>query len=90
MFTWDEAKRKVNLSEHGIDLAHCVVVFDGPVVTSEDTREDYGEQRLRTLGLFYGVVVLMVWVDRPEAPHIISVRKAVKHEEKYYWQTVGK
>jgi uncharacterized DUF497 family protein len=90
VFTWAEAKREVNLRQHGIDFAHCAVVFDGPTVTSEDTREDYGEQRLRTLGLFYGVVVLMVWVDRPEAPHLISVRKAVRHEEKHYWQTVGK
>ncbi len=90
MFTWDESKREVNRKQHGIDFADCAVVFDGPTVTSEDTREDYGEQRLSTLGLFYGVVVFMVWVDRPEAPHVISVRKAVKHEEKYYRQAVGK
>jgi uncharacterized DUF497 family protein len=49
----------------------------------------YGEQRLQSLGLFYGVVVFVVWVDRPAAPHLISVRKATRHEEQRYWQTVG-
>lgn len=90
MITWDERKRQVNRVKHGVDLAHCAVVFDSPMVTTEDDREAYGEQRLRSLGLFYGVVVCMVWIDRLDAPHIISARKAVKHEESYYWKAVGK
>ena len=65
------------------------VVFDAPLATEEDRREAYGEQRLQSLGLFYGVVVFVVWVDRPAAPHLISVRKATRHEEQRYWQTVG-
>ncbi len=45
--------------------------------------------QVASLGLFYGIVVFMVWVDRPAAPHLISVRKAKNHEERRYWQTVG-
>ena len=89
MITWDEPKRRENLRKHGIDLADCEVVFDAPLATAEDDREAYGEQRLQSLGLFYGVVVFLVWVDRPAAPHLISVRKATRHEEQRYWQTVG-
>ena len=89
MITWDEPKRLANLRKHGIDLADGEVIFDAPLVTQEDDRVAYGEQRLQSLGLFYGVVVFLVWVDRPAAPHLISVRKATRHEERRYWQTVG-
>lgn len=89
MITWDEPKRLENLRKHGIDLADCEVIFDTPLTTAEDDREAYGEQRLQSLGLFYGIVVFMVWVDRPTAPHLISVRKAKHHEKRRYWKTVG-
>ncbi|MDS4071243.1 MAG: BrnT family toxin [Candidatus Competibacter sp.] len=89
MVTWDEPKRRGNLRKHGIDLADCEVIFDAPPATEEDDRVAYGERRLQSLGLFYGVVVLLVWVDRPAASHLISVRKAKRHEERRYWQTVG-
>lgn len=89
MITWDEAKRRSNLAKHGVDLADCAVVFDNPLLTQEDTRMAYGEQRLQSLGLFYGVAVYLVWVDRPAAPHLISCRKATKHEERHYWKTLG-
>jgi uncharacterized protein len=71
--TWDEAKRRQNISKHGIDLAHCEVTFDAPMLTVEDQSESYGEKRLQSLGLFYGVVVFMG--RQSFGPHLISVRK---------------
>ena len=38
----DPAKRRKNLRKHGIDLPGCMEAFDGPVLTREDDREDYG------------------------------------------------
>ncbi|MBS0383167.1 MAG: BrnT family toxin [Proteobacteria bacterium] len=35
--------------------------FDGPMLTREDDREDYGEQRLVSLGWAHGRVVVLVW-----------------------------
>jgi uncharacterized DUF497 family protein len=90
MITWDEKKRQINLAKHGIDFAQCEVIFDHPMVTEEDDRLAYGEQRLRSLGLFYGVVVRVVWVDRGDTLHLISGRKAKKYEQRDYWQTVGR
>jgi uncharacterized DUF497 family protein len=87
VITWDETKRQQNVAKHGIDLAYCVI-FDVPMLTVEDKSESYGEKRMQSLGLFYGIVVFMVWVDRPAAAHIISVRKGVKHEERKYWQAI--
>lgn len=49
MTTWDEAKRLENIAKPGINLAELESVFDFPMVTVEDTSEDYGELRLRRL-----------------------------------------
>ncbi|WP_420465823.1 BrnT family toxin [Panacagrimonas sp.] len=68
--TYDPPKRKKNLRKHAIDLAECEPVFDAPMLTREDTREAYGEQRLDEPGMVerqsYGA-----GVDRPRGrpPH---------------------
>lgn len=85
--TFDPAKNSVNLKEHGIDLSNCEAVFNSPMLTVEDSRLHYGEQRLQTLGWLNDHVVFMVWVDR-EFPHIISCRKATKHETKIYFKRI--
>ena len=43
MPTWDEPKRLRNIREHGLDFIGCEAVFDGPVVSDEDDRDNYGE-----------------------------------------------
>ena len=43
MITWDEPKRRANLRKHRIDLAELESVFDFPMITVEDDREQYGE-----------------------------------------------
>jgi uncharacterized DUF497 family protein len=85
MATWDLDKRLLNLRKHGVDLALCGVVFDSPLVTHEDDRADYGEQRLQSLGMLDTDVVFMVWTERDTGPHLISVRKANRHEQEYYF-----
>ena len=50
MITYDEPKRQTNLVKHGIDLADCEPAFDAPLLTEEDSREAYGEQRLKSFG----------------------------------------
>ena len=60
VFTWDDKKRKLNLAKHGIDFRDAPAIFDGPLVTVEDTRESYGEPRYVALGLLEGIVVSMV------------------------------
>ena len=90
MVTWDEKKRLDNLQCHGLDFVGCEAIWDLPTVTREDTREDYGEQRLVVFGLLNAEVVVLVYTDRPEGPHIISLRRAEKYEASYYFeQTQG-
>jgi uncharacterized DUF497 family protein len=82
----DPKKRRANLSKHKVDLADCYEAFDAPMVTREDTREDYGEQRFISLGLTKGDVVVLVWVDGKDEPRLISCRKAEPHEKEAYYR----
>jgi len=87
VFTWAEKRRKLNLAKHGIDFADAPAIFDGPLVTVEDTREHYGEPRYIALGLLQDTVVLLVYADRDDEIRIISIRKALRHEARFFfWQ----
>lgn len=88
MITFDAAKRQANLADHGIDLATCESVFDGFMLTGEDRRLAYGEQRLQSLGWLVDRVVFLVWIDRPGGPHVISCREGTKHETRRYFQAL--
>ena len=90
MITWDESKRRLNLRKHGIDFVEAEEVFDGPMVTSEDTRLSYGEQRLVALGVPNGVVVSMTYSERGGNLRIISIRKALRHETRFYLSQISK
>jgi uncharacterized DUF497 family protein len=83
---YDPAKRKKNQRKHEIDLAACEPVFDGPMLTREDAREEYGEQRLVSLGWLNGRVVVLVWTDREDGPRMISCREAERHEQEAYFR----
>jgi hypothetical protein len=86
MITYDEAKRQINLTKHGIDLAECADVFDAPMLTKEDDREAYSEQRLKSLCWLSGRVMVLVWTDRYEGPRLISCRYGDKHETRTYFK----
>ena len=86
MVTWDEAKRKLNIKNHGLDFAGCDAIWEHFTVTREDKREDYGEARLVCFGILDDEVVVMVYTERRKGPHVISLRKAEKYEARYYRQ----
>ena len=88
MFTWDEPKRQENLAKHGIDFADAEHIFGGYTVTAEDTREAYGEPRFLALGLLHGEVVSITHTPREDDDHIISIRKATKHEARFYFSQI--
>jgi uncharacterized protein len=88
MFAWDEAKRRTNLKEHGIDFRDAEKIFRGFTLTAEDTREAYGERRFLTLGLLQDQVVSVTHTERGEDIRIISIRKAMKHEARYYFSQI--
>lgn len=40
LFEWFEAKRLDNLKKHGVDLVFAMLIFEGPVLTQIDDRND--------------------------------------------------
>ena len=87
-FTWHEAKRESNLKDHGLDFVDAREVFAGPTFTYQDDRFDYGEERFVTLGLLRGIVVSIVHTETPRRIHIISFRKATKHEQAIFFKNL--
>ena len=84
---WDEAKRRSNLTRHGIDFATLGEIFSGAPLSLLDDRYDYGEQRFITLGLLRGRVVSVVHtLSDDDVIRIISARKAERYEELKYFR----
>ncbi len=87
-FEWDEAKRRTNLTRHGIDFAELAPVFENAPYTAIDDRYDYPEERLFTLGLLKGRVVAISHIGIEDVIRLISARWATKHEEIKYFREI--
>ena len=83
-YEWDEAKNRKNFTKHGLSFEDAELVFCGPCVTFEDNRIDYGEERLVTLGLLAGRLVVIAHSPRDEGTRIISMRKGNRREQTIY------
>lgn len=81
---FDEAKRLITLSERGLDMLHVARVFEGPHMTLEDRRKDYGEARFNTVGYLDGRMVVFAWTRRMASLRVISLRKANAREQATY------
>jgi uncharacterized protein len=87
--TFHEGKRSWTLRERGLDFADAEIVFSGPTYSAEDTRDDYGETRIITVGLLRGRMVIVVWTPRGADRHVFSMRKANGREQARYRQRLG-
>jgi uncharacterized DUF497 family protein len=87
-FEWDAAKRLANSRKHGIDFADAATIFEGDIVVLLDDRFDYGETRYLAFGLIKDKVIVVAYTERSEKIRIISARKALKHEELYYYEQI--
>ncbi len=85
-YEWDETKRFANIRKHGIDFIDVPAIFDGDILTIEDNRYNYGEQRFVTFGLLQGRVIAVVHTERENCTRIISARKATKYEQRVYFE----
>ncbi len=88
-FEWDEEKNKKNIRKRGFDFADAWEIFEAPMQTALDLREDYDEARWEGIGFLGNRIVVVIFTYRSEnAIRIISLRKALKHERKKFEETI--
>jgi len=87
LYEWDDAKNEINIRKHGIDFDDAKDIFEHPVLTWPDNREDYGEERWMALGVIKTLAGVVIYTERDgDVVRIISARKATKFERKMYEQ----
>jgi len=86
-FEWDERKNESNIEKHDIDFHDAALIFSAPMRVISDTRYEYGEDRLIGFGLLDNRVVIVASTEPEEdVVRVISIRKALAHEQKRYEQ----
>ena len=88
-FGWDARKSTRNLRERGFDFEFATQIFEGATLERLDSRRDYGERRVITLGKAQGIALTLVYTDRAEAGgeinrRIISARKSNRREREAF------
>ena len=84
--SFDPAKDVRNKKERGLSF-ESVAEFDFESAYFEvDSRRDYGEMRVRALGLLDGRLHALVFVETVTGIRVISFRRANKREVKRYEQ----
>lgn len=83
-FEWDEKKARSNKAKHGIDFELAPLFeFDNAVVTVDDDI-NYGEERLKAIGIIYGNIHVMVYTETKDVVRVISLRRATRKEARDY------
>lgn len=89
-FDWDAKKASRNQEKHGVTFEEAQTVFyDEHALEIEDPDESKDEQRFLMLGLSSELRILAVchcMRAGGDEIRIISARKAVKAEQKDYWE----
>lgn len=89
VFEWDEDKNALNIAKHGVSFPTASRIFEGPVLTAVDRRQDYGEVRENSIGQIDEMVFLVVThTNREGRTRIISARPAKRAERDRYEQAL--
>ncbi len=92
LYNWDENKRRSNIEKHGVDFVDATEIFsDKNRIETIDDRNDYGEERLQTIGYALPGLLFVVYTyrDNKTKRRIISARKASKKERALYNSQIG-
>lgn len=88
--SWDEAKRRSNLQKHGLDFAlldefdAANAMFGEDVRGETDDRFRYPERRFFAVGALRKQIVQVVYAERGDGWHVISLRPASRKERKLW------
>ena len=89
MWDWDEPKRQANLAKHGVDFRDIDRLDLSSATSEPDLRRDYGEERVKLVGLVGDRLYVVIIAPRGERLRLISFRKA-NEREKQTWNMPAK
>jgi uncharacterized protein len=90
LLEWDSSKNEKNIKRHKLDFNDALMVFEQPMLSRIDDRENYGEDRWIGLGKLDGAIVVIVYTLRNENVRVISLRRANRRERKIYEERINK
>jgi len=86
---FDPKKSELNAQQRGLPFS-VVDEFDfDSALYKVDDRHDYGEIRIRAIGVINGRLHVMVYTESTRGIRVISLRKANLREVKYYEQATA-
>ncbi|MCW6511318.1 BrnT family toxin [Hyphomicrobiales bacterium BP6-180914] len=71
-------------------MVYAALIFEGPVLTSIDTREDYGEVRQISIGLVEDECFIVVHTDRGGETRLITAWKGGRDEHDRYKESLAR
>ncbi len=83
---FDTNKNAANIRLRGLSFERVVDFDFENAVYRQDSRRDYGEIRIRTLGFLDGRLHALVFTETAKGVRVISFRKANEREVKTYEQ----
>ncbi|SDK56822.1 hypothetical protein SAMN05192566_1692 [Methylophilus rhizosphaerae] len=86
-FSYSRLKNLSNIQKHGISLENARLLDWSLILITEDARKDYGEVRLIGYAPLAKRLYCIVYTERSEVTHIISLRKANAREVSKYVKT---
>ncbi|MCA3692537.1 MAG: BrnT family toxin [Aquidulcibacter sp.] len=89
-FEWDEEKNRANILKHGVDFADAMLIFENFVLSAEDRRYNYGEQRMRSIGIMDDECFVVVHTQRGGSTRLISAWKGGTDERELYGAHVSR
>ncbi len=81
---FDQAKSARNIKERGIGFERFADMDLEHAISSEDTRTEYGERRIRMFGPIDDRLHVAVITFRGDRIRVISLRRANRREERRY------
>lgn len=86
-YEWEDAKAEENRRKHGVDFVDAIPAIEDPNRLEElDLRFEYGEERMRLIGMATDRILFIITTSRGKNRcRIISARRATRHEQDRYY-----
>ncbi|PZU19597.1 MAG: BrnT family toxin [Shinella sp.] len=88
-FEWDENKRGEVIRAREVDILYAALIFEGIVVTNVDDRKEYGETRLKSVGMVGKECFIVVHTQRDGITRLITAWKGGRIDRERYEASIA-